>query len=173
MDSSGTQSSVGFDHDVKARLDYAKQDVSNLLQPSQMLTFAEELNDDDYILMQLDHNCLNNIEEGHSLYIRGSLNDSLVLCTHDKAYDVKEVVVSNTMVIFENCLANKENLKPYSEILNKDQPNFIPISKCKGVARKFSYFELKLTHPRLFKIKELLNKCEFKGFKLESKEQNV
>ena len=69
---------------------------------------------------------------------------------------MKEVVVSNTMVLFEDCITNKENLKPYTEEYLQQHPDSVPTNFCNGVAKKFSYFELKLTIPRLIKIKQLL-----------------
>ena len=162
-----------MDNDVKTRLDFAKQDLSNLLQPAQILSFSAELEDNEYVLLQLDKNCQSAIQEGQTLVIRGANDDSIVLCSENKTYDMKEVVVSNTIVLFEDCISNKENLKPYTEEYLQQYPDSVPTNFCNGVAKKFSYFELKLTNPRLIKIKQLLKKCEFKGFDMDSKEVSL
>jgi len=160
-------------NDVKTRLDYAKQELTNLLQPAQVLSFSEHLDEDEFVLLQLEKNCLNNIQEGQTLVIRGAPDDPIVLCSDNKTYDMKEVVVSNTMVLFEDCITSKENLQPYNEEHLQDNTDSVPTNICTGIAKKFSYFELKLSNPRLIKIKELLKKCEFKGFDMDSKEVSV
>ena len=57
--------------------------------------------------MQLNKDLQNKIESGEDLFIRGSTDDSVVICTDEKTYDIKLCQTSNQLLIVPDTLTPK------------------------------------------------------------------
>nr|CAB3239997.1 sister chromatid cohesion protein DCC1-like [Phallusia mammillata] len=145
--------------DVRLRAEFAKLDRSGLLQPVQLLKFDEEASDQNVMLLQMDKKMLEKVEAGEELIIRGGSDDAAVLCTEDATYDLKKAMSSNTMILLEKCITNKDDLHPYS---GDDTEETETIHR-HAFGWSFTYMELKQIYPRITRLLTLLKRCPYMG----------
>ena len=50
---------------------------------------------------------------GNCIYLRGSEEENIVLCTKDKTYDFKEAETSNSLLILPNLTLSKAKYSPF------------------------------------------------------------
>ena len=149
------------DKNVTARLLAAKLAVESVLNPSQIIKFNNELeNDDEVILVELDKSTLEYIESGKELVIRGCEKDSAVFCTNKETYDVKECKTSNILVLVEDLITSKNNM---SEYMASDTDLQATVITQKAFCEKSRYLELKRKVPHTLRLRDMLSKAPYKG----------
>jgi len=145
--------------DAKERLAAAKFPLESVLQPAQLLRFDSSTlsTQSKLLLMELpDANILDYIENGDKLVIRGHpTDDTAVVCTDVKTYDLKEVKTSNTLILLEELETSPGELRgPAGE--------FSCVKK-KACCVKDNYLELKQKIPDFSRMKEIISKTLYKG----------
>ncbi|XP_043473038.1 sister chromatid cohesion protein DCC1 [Leptopilina heterotoma] len=133
-------------------------DLSNVTQ----ILYSEKANDfSDIKLIELDKELLNAIEVGDSLSFRGEKDDSVVLCTKNKTYDVRDAETSNAVILVPN-------LKFHSDLNNSlnENKSIVP-SEVHGIFH--SYLEVRQCKPRFSKIPVILGPTTFNGTEYEKR----
>ena len=149
------------DKNVTARLLAAKLPVESVLNPSQVIKFNNELeNEDDIILLELDRNTLEYIESGKELIIRGCEKDSAVFCTNKETFDVKECKTSNSLILVDDLITSKNNM---SEYMSSDSDLQATVITQKAFCEKSRYLELKRKIPHTLRLRDMLSKAPYKG----------
>ena len=147
------------DKNVTARLLAAKLPVESVLNPSQVIKFNNEL-ENDIILVELDKNTLEYIESGKELIIRGCEKDSAVFCTNKETFDVKECKTSNSLILVDDLITSKNNM---SEYMSSDSDLQATVITQKAFCEKSRYLELKRKIPHTFRLRDMLSKAPYKG----------
>ncbi|CAK8695453.1 unnamed protein product [Clavelina lepadiformis] len=163
-------SEVNLD-DLRSRVDLAKLELDELLQPAQVLKFAGSAADDNFTLLQLDKDVLQSLEEGKSVVIRGDVDDAAVLCTEDVTYDVKNASTSNMLILLDDCEINQENMKAYSAAQVKGE-EAMTVREIEAVGWKQDYLELRKIYPKMTRMIQLLSKSPYKGPQFEEENAN-
>ncbi|VIO99778.1 Uncharacterized protein BM_BM4964 [Brugia malayi] len=95
-----TSNEVSMQNDKISRKNLAETAFNSDTETElQCLEFASPLLSGDYRLVEVSPSLADRIIAGEQLVIRGELEDSPVLCTHDTTFDVKEVVTSNALLL--------------------------------------------------------------------------
>jgi len=136
-----------LDH-VKQVIELAKLEESELHSYSQVVTFAPELYGDEVKLIHVTKEMADGLDEGNCIYLRGSEEENIVLCTKDKTYDFKEAETSNSLLILPNLTLSKE----CSSKSGDDRT--LAWRSVSGIFYK--YFELHEMRPRLQKLRTVL-----------------
>ncbi|XP_043544908.1 sister chromatid cohesion protein DCC1 isoform X1 [Chiloscyllium plagiosum] len=147
---------------IRATLQVAKLDPSELKPTVQCLSFSERCSSEDYCLMEVDETLCKHIESGQSLIIRGDMDEHAVLCSEDKTYDLKIADTSNMLLIIPDC-------KTPDQLGSESSSEHLIHCQIYGFAK--SYWELKRTRPKLKKLKKLLMENQYEGPSSE-KERN-
>ncbi|CAK9303912.1 unnamed protein product [Gordionus sp. m RMFG-2023] len=108
--------------------------------------------DDSIKLIELDANLMRAIQDGQNLVIRGEYEDSLILCTDNKTFELKEAETTNSLLIISNGLANEELLT------NPPLENNLKIEHL-----THNYIEPCLIKPNFLKLKESLEPTAYRG----------
>ncbi|XP_017877967.1 sister chromatid cohesion protein DCC1 isoform X2 [Ceratina calcarata] len=146
--------------DVRENLQLAAIKESDLQSVTQILFSERERDMHERVkLLELDENLLKTIEKGESLKFQGCKNDTVVLCTKNRTYDVKEVEISNSLMLTPNL--------ELSEQTNVDTPDrTMKVLNISGIFH--TYFEAKECEPRLEKLFTILEPTSYKGVEYES-----
>ncbi|XP_022175056.1 sister chromatid cohesion protein DCC1 [Myzus persicae] len=139
--------------DVKKVIEHAKLSEKDLKPNVQPVYFGEKF--ENYKLLQLDEHILADLKCGQTVVFKGDDDESAVLCTKTKTYDVQEAETSNSILLLP------ELTFPNEEFNHKE----LTSRKVVGIFHK--YLEVKPCKPRLTKLRELLKKCSYKGSELE------
>ncbi|KRT80975.1 hypothetical protein AMK59_5036 [Oryctes borbonicus] len=139
--------------DINEVLLLAKLTENDLVSTSQMIYFTEDLQGNQYKLLELDKHLLNVLKQGDTLYIKGNDEENAVLCTNSKTYDLLETETSNSLLLVDN-LQFHNNLK---NIPNRN------ISEITIKTVFHDYLEVIPSKPHLKKLKELLKNVVYKG----------
>ncbi|VVC28265.1 Sister chromatid cohesion protein Dcc1 [Cinara cedri] len=139
--------------DVQKVIEHAKLSVDNLRPNVQNIYFGEKF--ENYKLLELDEHILSDLKCGSTVVFKGDRKESAVLCTETKTYDVKEAETSNSILLLP------ELTFPDEESSNTE------LSSRKVVGIFHTYYEVKSCKPRLKKLRNLLEKCSYKGSELE------
>ncbi|XP_051161356.1 sister chromatid cohesion protein DCC1 [Leptopilina boulardi] len=133
-------------------------DFSNVTQ----ILYSEKENDYSNIkLIELDKNLLNAIEVGDSLSFRGEKSESVVLCTKNQTYDVRDAETSNSLILVPN-------LKFHSKLNGSEPENkSIVAQEVKGIFH--SYLEVRQCKPRFSKLPVILGPTTFNGTEYEKR----
>lgn len=133
---------------VKSVIEMAKLEDSDLHSFSQVITFSPELYGDEVKLIYVSKDMANSLDEGDCVYLRGSEDEPVVLCTKDKTYDFKEAETSNNLFILPNLTLSKK----CSELSKGDRT-----LTWRNVSGQFcKYFELTEMRPRIQKLRTVL-----------------
>ncbi|XKL59219.1 hypothetical protein PGB90_000235 [Kerria lacca] len=144
--------------DVRKVLQHAKLDESTLLPVTQALYFPAE--ETQYKFLELNEELLDKLKNGIPLTFRGNKEDKAVLCTDDKTYEVKEVETSNSLLLIPDLKFPEE-----MQSLNCTER----ILEHKDVINVFhTYYEVKLSKPKLKRLRTILNESSYRGSELES-----
>ncbi|XP_003708453.1 sister chromatid cohesion protein DCC1 isoform X1 [Megachile rotundata] len=146
--------------EVRNTLELATIKESDLKSVTQILYSAEDHNIDKHIkLLEIDDHLIEMINKGDVLTFQGNEEDSVVLCTKNRTYDVKESETSNSCLLVPNAsMFEKTKLHTGGRII-KDN-NILGIFH--------TYFEVKECKPKLEKLLDLLGPTSFKGMEYES-----
>lgn len=156
------------EEDVVATLTLSKLNTNDLANPSQTLFFTSAASDQNHLLIQLNTEILKSIEDGEEIVIRGNTDDSAVLCTSDKTYDIKKAKISNTLLFLPEChTVTKKDLKSMEnddekENIENNEDTFQMIHQ-KIVGWTHEYLELRRIHPKIGTLKALLHENPFQG----------
>jgi len=127
------------------RAKMAKLDKTHLNMPSVELTFGLNIDNANQRLLELNDDLLAKIENGEQLFIRGEDEESVVLCTDKKTYDIKLCQTSNQLLIVPDTITpEKEHKSP------------VDVKQTEVVKRAQNYLEPKLILPRIGKLFTLL-----------------
>ncbi|KAL5242866.1 hypothetical protein ACI65C_010276 [Semiaphis heraclei] len=139
--------------DVKKVIEHAKLSENDLKPNVQPIYFGEKF--ENYKLLQLDEHIMEDLKCGQTVVFKGDHNETAVLCTETKTYDVQDAETSNSILLLP------ELTFPDEEFNNKE----LTSRKVVGIFHK--YFEVKPCKPRFTKLRDLLKKCSYKGSELE------
>ena len=82
--------------DVESVIQLAKLESSELLPTTQVVEFSDHLIDLGSLkILEVPNTLADELMRGASLTIRGDANDSAVLCSNNKTFDLKEAETSN------------------------------------------------------------------------------
>lgn len=131
---------------------------SDIKPISQTLYFTEEnLYDNDYKLLQLDSNLLNEISAGSTLFVKGNDNDEVVICSDTRTFHVVDAETSNSLLLANNLIFG-------NNIKDTDTRKISNIKIC-GIF--YDYLEAVVGKPHLKRLTELLQKTVYKGPEFE------
>ncbi|XP_045455623.1 sister chromatid cohesion protein DCC1 [Melitaea cinxia] len=177
--------------DVRKVIKIAKLHESELTEISQVLRFSDPSQHNPNLrLMLLDDILLKEIEEGNELTFKGDTDESAVLCTSNKTYDIKEAETSNSLLLvpellfaastgLDETIANNSvdgdsdsSFETSNTSLNKSTdsddgrpPRNIVFKDI--IDTFFTYYELKPCKPKLSKLRKLLEGSKYRGLELE------
>merc|ERR1712179_481532 len=83
---------------ILTRAKFAKLDPETMTHPSVKVKFADQIDTTTLRLVQLNSDLQQKIESGSELFIRGESEDSVVICTDEKTYDIKLCTTSNQLL---------------------------------------------------------------------------
>ena len=136
-------------------VELAKLDPKSLLPCCQALRFAENDFVDNVTLMEVTQEVADQLEVGQKFVFRGEANDSVVLCSDQKVYDVKEAETSNSLLLVQNLLIPQEcSTKPVD-----NQAHQATVSKT-----IYRYLEMKPARPGYRKLADMLDSKSLKSF---------
>ncbi|XP_017386151.2 sister chromatid cohesion protein DCC1 [Cebus imitator] len=108
----------------------------------------------DFCLLQLEPKLCQQLEDGHSLVIRGDKDEQAVLCSKDKTYDLKRADTSNVLLFIPGC-KTPDQLKKEEAHCNIIHTEIFGFSN--------NYWELRRCRPKLKKLKKLLMENPYEG----------
>ncbi|KZC09132.1 Sister chromatid cohesion protein DCC1 [Dufourea novaeangliae] len=146
--------------EIRETLELAVIKEPSLQNVTQILYSATEYNAEKRTkLLELDEHLLETIKNGNSLTFQGNKEDSVVLCTKSKTYEVKEAETSNSCLLVPNL-----NLFEQTKAHTNDQ-----VMKNYNISGVFhTYCEVKECKPKLEKLLSILEPTSFKGIEYES-----
>ena len=88
--------------DVESVIQLAKLESSELLPTTQVVEFSDHLIDLGSLkILEVPNTLADELMSGASLTIRGDANDSAVLCSNNKTFDLKEAETSNSLLLID------------------------------------------------------------------------
>uniref|UniRef100_A0A2A4JVD1 Sister chromatid cohesion protein DCC1 n=1 Tax=Heliothis virescens TaxID=7102 RepID=A0A2A4JVD1_HELVI len=176
--------------EVRKIIKTAKLHESELTEVTQVLRFPDTSQQNHNLkLMLLDDTLLKEIEAGNELTFKGDPDESVVLCTNNKTYDVKEAETSNSLLLVPELLfaastgldetIQNDSMESDSSFdksnasLNKSTESDEGAKPPRKIEHKdiintfFTYYELKPCKPRLSKLRKLLEPTRYQGLELE------
>ncbi|XP_076672058.1 sister chromatid cohesion protein DCC1 isoform X1 [Andrena cerasifolii] len=146
--------------EVRETLELAIIKESDLRNMTQLLYSVPECIENKHTkLLELDEQLLATINKGDSLMFQGNEHDSVVLCTKNRTYDVKEAGTSNSCLLVPNL-----NLIGQTSTDADDR-----VIKARNILGVFhTYYEVKECIPKLEKLLDVLEPTSFKGQEYES-----
>ena len=89
--------------DVESVIELAKLDTSDLLPATQVVQFSDQLIDQGAIkILEVPCSLADQLVKGETLTVRGDANDSSVLCSNDRTFDLKEAETSNSLLLADD-----------------------------------------------------------------------
>ncbi|XP_046740184.1 sister chromatid cohesion protein DCC1 [Diprion similis] len=147
--------------DVQKVITLSKLDESELTGITQVLQFSPESDETSHIkLLELDSHLLQAVKEGDSLTFRGSEEESVVLCSTNRTYDLQEAETSNSLLLVPDCKFSKETGS------SAETCRILQETTVKGVF--YTYYEVAQCRPRLNKLHKVLASSAFNGKEYES-----
>ncbi|XP_071449471.1 sister chromatid cohesion protein DCC1 [Hetaerina americana] len=146
--------------DVSSLIALAKLDEKELKPVSQALFFAEENDDLDLKIFEMNKELLASIQEGNSFVIRGLEEDEAVLCSEDATYEIRGAETSNSLLLIPG-------LRLPDDMRDSTGENRIVEGKT-VVSVIHNYYELRRCQPRVNKIPHLLESSVYRGRERET-----
>uniref|UniRef100_A0A2K5LBT3 Sister chromatid cohesion protein DCC1 n=1 Tax=Cercocebus atys TaxID=9531 RepID=A0A2K5LBT3_CERAT len=140
--------------EVDATLQIAKLNAAELLPAVHCLGFGPGASAGDFCLLELEPTLCQQLEDGHSLVIRGDKDEQAVLCSKDKTYDLKIADTSNMLLFIPGC-------KTPDQLKKEDSHCNIIHTEIFGFSN--NYWELRRCRPKLKKLKKLLMENPYEG----------
>ncbi|KOC69042.1 Sister chromatid cohesion protein DCC1, partial [Habropoda laboriosa] len=146
--------------EVRETLELAAVKESGLQNITQIVYSEQEHDVGKCIkLLELDEHLMETISKGDSLTFQGNKEDTVVLCTKNQTYDIKEAETSNSCMLVPNL-----NLFEQTKVDANDR-----IVKAYNISGVFhTYYEVKECEPRLEKLHSVLKPTSFNGVEYES-----
>uniref|UniRef100_A0A915JZM7 Sister chromatid cohesion protein DCC1 n=1 Tax=Romanomermis culicivorax TaxID=13658 RepID=A0A915JZM7_ROMCU len=137
---------------LKQILEHAKIPESNLLPNFNSIYFSNQCLP-EYKLLELNEELLLHMKKNETLYIRGDVNDEVVICTDSKTFVVKEAEISNSML-----------LVPQAEFICENNVEIGKVNLCTNI-----YWEVREVTPHFRHIlTRLLLECPYRGREIEA-----
>jgi len=134
--------------DVERVVQLAKLDPTDLRPQCQTLTFADDLADqNNVIFLEMDAEEVAKLSDGQAVTFRGLPDDSAMLCTKERTFDIKEAETSNSLLVAPSLRL--------PEALDDGQERSVTSVKVNGVFRR--YLELRPCKPRLARLRRELD----------------
>lgn len=139
--------------EVKSLLQHANLEEKDLLPETQVLYFTPgfQSEEDNIVLLELDAALLGSLQEGQSAVLRGDPQESAVLCTNNKTFEVRGAVTSNSMLLVPELQVPSRKLGErtlaYREV----------------TSLQHNYLEVLPSKPRFHKLQQLLEECPYRG----------
>ena len=157
--------------DVESVIQLAKLETSELHPTTQVVGFSDNLIDLGSLkILEVPNNLAEELERGASLTIRGDANDSAVLCSNDKTFDLKEAETSNSLLLVdklgfpgESQMRNDISSSQINKSDTLEDSRLLYPSHITGIV--YRYLELKECRPRLSKLRAILNGSQKCGVK--------
>ena len=157
--------------DVESVIQLAKLESSELLPTTQVVEFSDHLIDLGSLkILEVPNNLADELMSGASLTIRGDANDSAVLCSNDKTFDLKEAETSNSLLLVdklgfpgESQMRNDTSSYQVNESNTSEESRNLFPSHITGIV--YRYLELKECRPRLSKLRAVLDGSQMCGSK--------
>ncbi|XP_053980276.1 sister chromatid cohesion protein DCC1 isoform X1 [Hylaeus volcanicus] len=147
-------------NEINETLRLAAIKEANLQNVTHILYSASEPNSEMHTkLLELDEHLLETIKQGDSLMFQGNKQDSAVLCTKSRTYDIKEAETSNSCMLVPN-------LNVSNQASTCTNGRIIRTHNISGVFH--TYYEVKEYKPKLEKLLNILEPTSFKGMEYES-----
>ena len=152
--------------DVDSVIELAKLNSSDLIPLTQVVEFAHQISDQGNIkIVEVTNNLADALTRGDILVAKGDSDESVVLCSNDKTFDLKEAETSNSLLLVndlwypkkDNVLhqSEKTSKNENSQVITTDGSKKLKATKITGTFNR--YFELKECRPRLNKLRALLS----------------
>ena len=161
MDTNDTIGTARNVSDVESVIQLAKLNACELMPVSQVVEFSSQLIDQGLIqIAEMPNELVDGLISGMPLVIRGDGNDSAVLCSNDRTYDLKEAETSNSLLLVdrlkfpEECQNSDVDSCHDSNPEEIDQPRILHTSRITGIF--YRYLELKECQPRLEKLRKII-----------------
>ena len=133
--------------------------IANRISPVQVLTFSENLNVSNLKLMELPQTLVASFELGESIVFRGKPNDSLVMCTKNRCYEIQQADTSNQLLLVPNLITD---INEHTELTHEESIH------AEVVSSFHETLELKESRPKYERTRVLLNKHPFVGVEHEN-----
>ncbi|XP_038601187.1 sister chromatid cohesion protein DCC1 [Tachyglossus aculeatus] len=155
--------------EVEATLRLAKVNPAELLPAVHCLSFgppaangapgtppaaAAANGNGDLCLLQIDSQLCAQLEDGHSLVIRGDKDEQAVICSREKTYDLKIADTSNMLLFIPGC-------KTPDQMSAAEAPGDVIHTQICGFSN--NYWELRRCRPKVKKLKKLLMENPYEG----------
>lgn len=141
--------------EVLSVLTNAKVSEKDLTPVTQVLSFSESSElEENLLLLELDNNLLGLLNNGDSLAFRGDKNDSAVMCTKNKTFEVKTAEISNSLALVPEILWSQDT-NDSIEDRSLTEKNVVKVF--------YEYLEVRPCGPRLQKLRSLLEKGQYSG----------
>nr|SVE75885.1 EOG090X09TV [Daphnia hispanica] len=139
---------------VNTILNLAKLTVSDIKKESHVLQFIPQILDSRQVkLLEVSKDILEYIDSGECLFIKGSDDAHVIICSNSKTFELKEAETSNSLLLMPS-LTNGKLIEDTGSRTLKKQEVF-------GVYH--TYYEMRLTKPKLQSLRIALAKYPYKG----------
>ena len=143
----------------------AKLEPETLQPKSQAIRFSNDNSEESQLmLLEVTSKVADQLEEGQTFVFRGDTDDSVVLCSDNEVFDVKEAETSNSLLIVKNLLDNDK-----CQEIADDDTNAHEVTVNKTFYR---YFELKLIIPNYQKLIRTLEQKSLNSFPVDDVFEN-
>jgi len=133
---------------VRQVIQLAKLEDTDLVNYSQVISFRPQLLGDEVKLIHVSKEMADSVQQGDTLYLRGSDEEPIVLCSKNKTYDFKEAETSNSMLLLPSLSLSKESTNASGNDRTLAWRNVTGIF--------YKYFELQEIRPRITKLRSVL-----------------
>jgi len=134
--------------EVSTVIEHAKLEESDLKSVSQVISFSPHLIGPEMRLIQVSKSLLETIKAGDKLTFRGEDEESVVICSNNKTFDVKDAETSNSLLILPELSLAQD--------IDENGERSLATRNVSGIFYK--YLELQEIRPRLSKLRaELQN----------------
>ncbi|XP_046460037.1 sister chromatid cohesion protein DCC1-like [Daphnia pulex] len=139
---------------VNTILNLAKLTESDIKKESHVLQFIPQILDSKQVkLLEVNKDTLEYIKSGECLFIKGGEDAHVVVCSNSKTFEFKEAETSNSLLLMPSLNHGKLIEATESRTLKKQEVF--------GVYH--TYYEMRLTKPKLQSLRNALAKYPYKG----------
>ena len=143
----------------------AKLEPESLQPCAQALRFSTAENTmenfDNLVLLEVNSKVADQLEQGQSFVFRGESDDSVVLCSNNEVFDVKEAETSNSLLIVKNLMDNES-------CANKVVQENGESHQVTVVKTFYRYYELKPLKPNFQKMMQILEERSLNSFPVDN-----
>nr|SVE73685.1 EOG090X09TV [Daphnia atkinsoni] len=139
---------------VNTILNLAKLDESDIKKESHVLQFIPQIFDSKKVkLLEVSKDTLEYISSGECLFIKGGEDAHVIICSNSNTFELKEAETSNSLLLMPSLTHGKLIEDTGSRTLMKQEAF--------GVYH--TYYEMRLTKPKLQSLRNALAKYPYKG----------